>query len=48
MLISTVQVSMVLIFVGISLLAVIPLVESRCRLVGDNDALLGAGTFVNN
>ena len=46
MLISMVQVSVVLIFVGISLLAIIPLVESR--LVGDNDAFLGAGTFVNN
>ena len=43
MLISTVQVRVVLIFFGIS----IPLlVESR--LVGDNDAFLGAGTFVNN
>ena len=47
MLISTVQVSVVLIFVGISLFAVIPLVHVESRLVGDNDALLGAGTFVN-
>ena len=41
MLISTVQVLVALIFVGISLLAVIPLVES-------NDAFQRAGTFVNS
>ena len=42
----SVHVRVALIFVGISSLAVIPLVEPR--LVGDNDAFLGAGAFVNN
>ena len=46
MLISTVQVRVALIFIGISLLAVIPLVEST--LAGDNGAFLGVGTFVNS
>ena len=47
MLVSTVQVCVAaLIFIGISVLTVIPLVESR--LVGDNDEFLRAGAFVNN